>query len=68
MKVVGVDSYRADFGFWQLMENALVLPIFDGGNVGIRRRQVQKIFESEDYNPRTLLPWFISTKCCLFRP
>lgn len=56
MKVVGVDSYRADLGFGQLMENALVLPIFDGGNVGVRRRQVQKIFESEDYNPRTLLP------------
>lgn len=56
MKVVGVDSYRADLGFGQLMENALVLPIFDGGNVGVRRRQVQKIFESDEYNPRTLLP------------
>jgi alkylation response protein AidB-like acyl-CoA dehydrogenase len=55
MKVVGTDSYRADFGFGQLMDNALVLPIFDGGNVGVRRRQVQRIFESEEYNPRTLL-------------
>ncbi|UJR19440.1 hypothetical protein I4U23_022570 [Adineta vaga] len=55
MKVVGVDSYRADFGFGQLMENALVLPVFDGGNVGVRRRQVQKLFESEKYDPRISL-------------
>ncbi|CAF1119191.1 unnamed protein product [Adineta steineri] len=55
MKVVGVDSYRMDFGFGQLMENALVLPIFDGGNVGVRRRQVQKMFESDQYDARTLL-------------
>ncbi|CAF1223118.1 unnamed protein product [Didymodactylos carnosus] len=55
MKVVGVESYRADFGFGQLMDNALVLSVFDGGNIGVRRRQVQKIFENEEYNPRTLL-------------
>ena len=57
MKVVGVESYRADLGFGHLMENALVLPLFDGGNIGVRRRQVQKIFENEDYDPRTLLAW-----------
>lgn len=29
----------------------MALPIFDGGNQGIRRRQIQAIFEKEDYHP-----------------
>jgi hypothetical protein len=29
----------------------MVLPIFDGGNVGIRRRQIEKIYQSEGYEP-----------------
>lgn len=37
--------------FAQLMEDALVLPIFDGGNQGVRRRDIQKIFLAEDYKP-----------------
>ena len=33
------------------MADALVLPVFDGGNQGIRRRQVQEIFGREAYQP-----------------
>lgn len=33
------------------MADALVLPIFDGGNIGVRRRQVQQVFMREDYQP-----------------
>ena len=33
------------------MQDALVLPIFDGGNVGVRRRQIEKIFGMDDYDP-----------------
>lgn len=51
MKVVGVRSYSNDYPLQTYMADALVLPIFDGGNVGIRRRQVQKIFLGEGYEP-----------------
>ncbi|KAI9726994.1 MAG: hypothetical protein M1834_008576 [Cirrosporium novae-zelandiae] len=51
MKAVGVTSYSLDQPFSRLMNDALVLPIFDGGNVGIRRRQLEKIFMAEDYQP-----------------
>ena len=27
------------------------MPLFDGGNIGIRRRQVEKIFQSKGYKP-----------------
>jgi hypothetical protein len=33
-----------------LLEDAAVLPIFDGGNVGVRRRQLEKILQGEDYD------------------
>lgn len=33
------------------MSDALVLPIFDGGNVGMRRRQLQNLFLAEEYEP-----------------
>lgn len=29
----------------------MVLPLFDGGNVGVRRRQIQKIFLDAGYEP-----------------
>ena len=28
-----------------------MLPIFDGGNVGVRRRQIERIFEMPGYDP-----------------
>jgi len=34
-----------------MLSDALALPIFDGGNVGIRRRQLQKLFLADDYDP-----------------
>lgn len=29
----------------------MCLPLFDGGNIGIRRRQMEKILQAEDYEP-----------------
>jgi nitroalkane oxidase len=52
MRVVGVSAYDGDkWPFTRLMADALVLPIFDGGNQGVRRRQIQKIFLEEGYQP-----------------
>ncbi|ERF69277.1 hypothetical protein EPUS_03981 [Endocarpon pusillum Z07020] len=48
MRVVGTSAYDADeWPFARLMEDALVLPIFNGGNQGIRKRQIQKIFSEQ---------------------
>jgi hypothetical protein len=44
-------SYAKDMPFSRLLEDAVVLPLFDGGNVGVRRRQLEKIFQREDYKP-----------------
>ena len=45
------SAYSQDHDFGHLLQDALVLPIFDGGNVGVRRRQIEKIFAHPDYDP-----------------
>jgi hypothetical protein len=37
--------------FARLMADAMVLPVFDGGNQGVRRRQIQNIFQADGYEP-----------------
>jgi alkylation response protein AidB-like acyl-CoA dehydrogenase len=52
MRVVGVRAYDAEkWPFARLMADAMVLPVFDGGNQGIRRRQIQNIFQAKGYEP-----------------
>jgi nitroalkane oxidase len=51
MRVVGIDSYDHEAPFGRLLQDALALPIFDGGNMGIRRRQLHILFERNDYEP-----------------
>ncbi|KAK8156193.1 acyl-CoA dehydrogenase/oxidase [Phyllosticta citrichinensis] len=51
MKAVGITSYATDQPFSKLLNEAMVLPLFDGGNVGVRRRQIQKIFLDAGYEP-----------------
>lgn len=51
MKLVGVSSYAGDMPFAKILNDALALPIFDGGNIGVRRRQMEKLFAAEDYSP-----------------
>lgn len=51
MNVVGVSSYdREKYALAGLWEDAMVLPIFDGGNVGVRRRQVEGLLRGEGYD------------------
>ena len=45
------SAYSREQPFGDLLQDALVLPIFDGGNVGVRRRQIEAIFGSEGYDP-----------------
>ncbi|KPM38695.1 Nitroalkane oxidase [Neonectria ditissima] len=51
MQVVGVTSYGTDTVFPRLLNDATVYSIFDGGNIGLRRRQLQKLMQAEDYKP-----------------
>lgn len=43
-------AYDAEQPFADLLNAAMVLPIFDGGNVGIRRRHMQELMSSKDYD------------------
>lgn len=37
--------------FPELLNDAMVLPLFDGGNVGVRRRELETIISAKDYQP-----------------
>ncbi len=51
MLVVGVDSYDHEVPLGRLLQDALALPIFDGGNMGVRRRQLHTMLKRPDYEP-----------------
>jgi butyryl-CoA dehydrogenase len=53
MRVVGVDSYDRECPLGRLLQDALALPLFGGGNVGVRRRQLHAILKRPDYDPFT---------------
>jgi hypothetical protein len=43
-------AYDKSMPFTDLLNNAMVLPIFDGGNVGIRRRHMQQLMLEPTYD------------------
>jgi alkylation response protein AidB-like acyl-CoA dehydrogenase len=51
MSVVGIRAYAEDMPFSRLLQDAACLPLFDGGNVGVRRRQIERILQKSDYKP-----------------
>ena len=51
MRVVGIDSYNHEVPRAGLLHDALAYPLFDGGNMGVRRRQLHTLLRSPDYNP-----------------
>lgn len=53
MRVVGITSYDHACPLGSILQDALVLPIFDGGNIGIRRRQLHTMMMAPDYDPLT---------------
>lgn len=34
-----------------LLNDAMCLPLFDGGNIGVRRRALEKILMAREYDP-----------------
>lgn len=53
LSVVGVESYDLLNPLNALLQDGLVLPIFAGGNAGVRRRGLHALLQSPDYDPLT---------------
>src|SRR5260370_41505135 len=51
MRVVGMDSYDHEAPLGRLLQDALALPSFGGGNMGVRRRQLHTMLKRPDYEP-----------------
>lgn len=51
MRLVGVNSYCDLSPLPGLMQDALCFPLYDGGNMGVRRRQLHTKFKAADYDP-----------------
>lgn len=49
MRLVGVDSYTDLSPLSGLMQDALCFPLYDGGNMGVRRRQLHRKFRTPGY-------------------
>lgn len=51
MRVVGIESYSHDNPLAAILQDALVYPLFDGGNMGVRRRQLHAMLADPGYDP-----------------
>jgi alkylation response protein AidB-like acyl-CoA dehydrogenase len=51
MRLVGVNSYSDLSPLSGLMQDALCFPLYDGGNMGVRRRQLHTMFKAPGYDP-----------------
>lgn len=50
MQVVGVDSYGHELPLAGLLQDAMLLPLFAGGNIGVRRRQLHALMLDPAYD------------------
>jgi len=48
---VGVESYDHALPLGRLLQDALALPLFAGGNLGVRRRRLHAILQRTDFDP-----------------
>ncbi|WP_028938777.1 acyl-CoA dehydrogenase family protein [Pseudonocardia spinosispora] len=51
MRVVGVSAYDKDFPLLRHLNEALAYPVIEGGNIGVRRRQLHDLFRSTGFDP-----------------
>jgi nitroalkane oxidase len=51
MRVVGIESYDHALPLGRLLQDALALPLFGGGNIGVRRRRLHAILQRPEYDP-----------------
>ena len=50
MRVVGIDSYGHELPLAGLLQDAVALPLFAGGNIGVRRRQLHALMLDHAYD------------------
>lgn len=50
MRVVGVESYGHELPLAGLLQDAVALPLFAGGNIGVRRRQLHALMADPGYD------------------
>jgi nitroalkane oxidase len=50
MRLVGVESYTKKTPLERLLRNAMVFPLYDGGNMGVRRRQLHALLSQPGYD------------------
>ena len=50
MRVVGVESYGHELPLAGLLQDAVALPLFAGGNIGVRRRQLHALMLGPAYD------------------
>ena len=51
MRLVGIESYTKRHPLSTIMEDVLVFPIYDCGNMGMRRRWMHEMFRNPTYDP-----------------
>lgn len=50
MRLVGVDSYGDRSALGGIMQDVLCFPVYDGGNMGVRRRHLHDLLRNPDYD------------------
>lgn len=51
MRLVGVDSYGDRTALGPIMQDVLCFPVYDGGNMGVRRRHLHEMLRNPTYDP-----------------
>ena len=51
MRLVGVDSYTTMTPVAGIMQDVLCFPVYDGGNMGVRRRHLHEMLMNPAYDP-----------------
>jgi alkylation response protein AidB-like acyl-CoA dehydrogenase len=51
MRLVGVDSYGDRTPIAGIMQVVLCFPVYDGGNMGVRRRHLHEMLQAPAYDP-----------------
>ena len=50
MRLIGIDSCARTLPLGGILADALLLPVFDGGNMSVRRRQMHELIPMPDYD------------------
>lgn len=51
MRLIGVEAYSDLSPIPGILQDVLCFPVYDGGNMGVRRRQLHQMLADADYDP-----------------